>query len=113
MSRSRTWQWYQRLKNDGISAIWQFAMDRFIDPGHAHVHNLRNEGGVEARTITVQLLPAGAPPGLTLRIRGTGRSNLLTPRPIRRLTKVARDLCKTGVSRYALRVGLLARSDVV
>ena len=34
----------------------------FVDPGHGHVHNLRNEGGVEARTITVQLLPAGAPP---------------------------------------------------
>ena len=33
----------------------------FVDPGGGHVHNLRNEGGVEARTITVQLLPAGAP----------------------------------------------------
>jgi quercetin dioxygenase-like cupin family protein len=33
----------------------------FVDPGDGHVHNLRNEGSVEARTITVQLLPAGAP----------------------------------------------------
>lgn len=32
----------------------------FVDPGDGHVHNLRNEGDVEARTITVQLLPAGA-----------------------------------------------------
>ena len=32
----------------------------FVDTGDGHVHNLRNEGGVEARTITVQLLPAGA-----------------------------------------------------
>ena len=33
----------------------------FVDPGDGHVHNLRNEGSVEARKITVQLLPAGAP----------------------------------------------------
>lgn len=33
----------------------------FVDPGEGHVHNLRNEGSIEARTITVQLLPAGAP----------------------------------------------------
>jgi hypothetical protein len=33
----------------------------FVDPGDGHVHNLRNEGSIEARTITVQLLPAGAP----------------------------------------------------
>jgi hypothetical protein len=32
----------------------------FVDPGGDHVHNLRNEGAVEARTITVQLLPADA-----------------------------------------------------
>jgi len=32
----------------------------FVDPGGDHVHVLRNEGSVEARTITVQLLPAGA-----------------------------------------------------
>jgi quercetin dioxygenase-like cupin family protein len=31
-----------------------------VDPGGDHVHNLRNEGNVEARTITVQLIPAGA-----------------------------------------------------
>jgi uncharacterized cupin superfamily protein len=30
----------------------------FVDPGAGHVHNLRNEGTVEARTITVQLIPA-------------------------------------------------------
>ena len=32
----------------------------FADPGGGHVHNLRNEGGVEARTIAVQLVPADA-----------------------------------------------------
>jgi quercetin dioxygenase-like cupin family protein len=32
----------------------------FVDPGGDHFHNLRNEGTVEARTITVQLLPADA-----------------------------------------------------
>ncbi len=32
----------------------------FVDPGGDHVHVLRNEDSVEARTITVQLLPAGA-----------------------------------------------------
>ena len=30
----------------------------FVDPGGDHVHVLRNEGPVEARTITVQLIPA-------------------------------------------------------
>jgi hypothetical protein len=30
----------------------------FVDPGGGHVHNLRNEGTVEARTIAVQLIPA-------------------------------------------------------
>lgn len=32
----------------------------FVDPGGDHVHVLRNEGALEARTIAVQLLPAGA-----------------------------------------------------
>lgn len=32
----------------------------FVDPGADHVHNIRNEGAVEARTITVQLIPAHA-----------------------------------------------------
>lgn len=32
----------------------------FVDEGGDHVHVLRNEGAVEARTITVQLIPAGA-----------------------------------------------------
>jgi hypothetical protein len=32
----------------------------FVDPGGDHVHNLRNEGAVEARTIAVQLIPADA-----------------------------------------------------
>jgi hypothetical protein len=30
-----------------------------VDPGGDHVHNLRNEGAVEARTVAVQLIPAG------------------------------------------------------
>jgi hypothetical protein len=32
----------------------------FVDPGGGHVHILRNEGNVEARTIATQLIPAGA-----------------------------------------------------
>lgn len=32
----------------------------FVDPGGDHVHLLRNEGSVQAETIAVQLLPAGA-----------------------------------------------------
>jgi hypothetical protein len=32
----------------------------FVDPGGAHVHVLRNEGTVEARTVAVQMIPAGA-----------------------------------------------------
>jgi len=32
----------------------------FVDPGGDHVHVLRNEGDVEARTIAVQLIPADA-----------------------------------------------------
>ena len=32
----------------------------FVDAGGDHVHVLRNEGAVEARTITVQLIPAAA-----------------------------------------------------
>lgn len=33
----------------------------FVDPGGGHVHILRNEGSVEARTVAVQLIPAGQP----------------------------------------------------
>ena len=32
----------------------------FVDEGGGHVHVLRNEGTVDARTIAVQLVPAGA-----------------------------------------------------
>ena len=32
----------------------------FVDEGGDHVHVLRNEGAVEARTVAVQLIPAGA-----------------------------------------------------
>ena len=32
----------------------------FVDEGGDHVHVIRNEGLVEARTVTVQLIPAGA-----------------------------------------------------
>jgi hypothetical protein len=32
----------------------------FVDEGGDHIHMLRNEGTVEARTIAVQLIPAGA-----------------------------------------------------
>jgi hypothetical protein len=43
----------------------------FVDPGGDHVHILRNEGSVEARTIAVQLIPAGA----TRRIDADGSSS--------------------------------------
>jgi predicted metal-dependent enzyme (double-stranded beta helix superfamily) len=43
----------------------------FVDPGGDHVHVLRNEGSVEARTIAVQLIPAGA----TRRIDADGSSS--------------------------------------
>jgi hypothetical protein len=32
----------------------------FVDHGGDHVHIIRNEGAVEARTVAVQLIPAGA-----------------------------------------------------
>jgi hypothetical protein len=32
----------------------------FVDPGGEHAHLLRNEGSVVARTVAVQLIPAGA-----------------------------------------------------
>ena len=32
----------------------------FVDPGGEHIHNLRNEGDVEARTLAVQFIPADA-----------------------------------------------------
>jgi hypothetical protein len=32
-----------------------------VDEGGDHVHVLRNEGAVEARTVAVQLIPAAAP----------------------------------------------------
>jgi Cupin domain len=32
----------------------------FVDAGGDHVHVLRNEGAVEAKTVAVQLIPAGA-----------------------------------------------------
>jgi uncharacterized cupin superfamily protein len=31
----------------------------FVDPGGGHVHNIRNEGTVAAKTVAVQLIPAG------------------------------------------------------
>lgn len=32
----------------------------FVDPGGDHIHILRNEGRVEARTVAVQIVPANA-----------------------------------------------------
>lgn len=43
----------------------------FVDEGGDHVHVIRNEGSVEARTIAVQLVPAGA----TRRIDAEGNPN--------------------------------------
>ncbi|MGZ4287397.1 MAG: hypothetical protein ACXVHB_24410 [Solirubrobacteraceae bacterium] len=36
------------------------ANNAFIDPGGGHVHNIRDESGAVAKTIAVQLIPAGA-----------------------------------------------------
>ena len=33
----------------------------FVDSGGDHIHIVRNEGDVEAKTIAVQIIPAGAP----------------------------------------------------
>jgi quercetin dioxygenase-like cupin family protein len=33
----------------------------FVDEGGAHVHNVRNEGTVEAQVVAVRLIPAGQP----------------------------------------------------
>ena len=52
----------------------------FVDPGGDHVHVLRNETAVEARTITVQLIPAGAP----RRISTAGSPNTVAA-PVRSL----------------------------
>ena len=30
----------------------------FVDPGGGHVHNIRSEDTVEARTVLVQIIPA-------------------------------------------------------
>jgi hypothetical protein len=43
----------------------------FVDAGGDHVHVIRNEGAVEARTVAVQLIPAGA----TRRIDADGPSS--------------------------------------
>ena len=32
----------------------------FADPGGNHIHILRNEGKIEAQTIAIQIVPAGA-----------------------------------------------------
>lgn len=42
----------------------------FVDEGGDHVHVIRNEGAVEAKTVAVQLIPAGA----TRRIDASGPS---------------------------------------
>jgi hypothetical protein len=36
------------------------AGEGFVDPGDGHVHILRNEAGVPAETVAVQLLPQGS-----------------------------------------------------
>ncbi len=39
--------------------VYQAGMG-FVDPGGDHIHILRNEGSVEARTVAVQIIPASA-----------------------------------------------------
>ena len=47
--------------NDPTCTPHQYtAGNGFVDEGGDHVHILRNEGSVEARTVAVQLIPAGA-----------------------------------------------------
>ena len=43
----------------------------FVDEGGDHVHVIRNEGSIEAKTVAVQLIPAGA----TRRIDTAGNPN--------------------------------------
>ena len=45
----------------------------FVDEGGDHVHVLRNEGSIEAKTVAVQLIPAGA----MRRIDAAGNPNCL------------------------------------
>jgi quercetin dioxygenase-like cupin family protein len=47
--------------HDGTCAPHTYTVGMgFVDAGGGHVHVIRNEGAVEARTITVQVVPAGA-----------------------------------------------------
>lgn len=43
----------------------------FVDRGGDHVHMIRNEGSVEARTYAVQLIPAGATRRIDAPVPGT------------------------------------------
>lgn len=43
----------------------------FVDPGGDHAHIIRNEGAVEARSITVQVIPAGQPRRIDIADPGT------------------------------------------
>ena len=51
-------------REDELASIRAFFDQRegggFVDEGGHHVHKIVNKGGVAARTIAVQFLPAGA-----------------------------------------------------
>ncbi len=47
----------------------------FVDPGGDHLHILRNEGAVEAKTIAIQLILQLPRVGLRLQSRGTAISD--------------------------------------
>lgn len=55
--------------------------DGFVDPGGDHVHIIRNEGTVEARTIAVQLVPADATRRIDVAIPATSTSSPCTSSP--------------------------------
>jgi len=50
---------YEAADPDCTPHIYKVGMS-FVDPHHDHAHNIRNEGDGEARTIAIQLIPAGA-----------------------------------------------------
>jgi hypothetical protein len=58
-SNPQTTPWHFVLA-EGLPVLITLSALGFVDPGGDHVHLLRNESGVEAPTVAVQLLPADA-----------------------------------------------------
>jgi quercetin dioxygenase-like cupin family protein len=75
----------------------------FVDPGAEHVHNLRNEGDVEARTIAVQFIPTDAARRIDVADPGNchfqrGRTDSTPPRAI---PDAKKNLPQRGASDYS------------